>query len=362
MVQTSPGLICVTQRLLAVADTQGDDRARLARVQPGVGGGRPPRRGVGVGAEEDRARLGVERWGRPDRARRRSVVKGVVAGAVLDRNRRLQGLGLGPDVVLPHDMAGLRLQGGDESPPRAALVAGEGRDDLLERAARDDQLAVGEDRRGPGEVQRVGPGELLASHAQLPTLLPGRPVQRVDPALQIREEDGVFVDQRRAVDAPIRTQLEAHGLDHLVLPPRLGLSRPPPELRIAVGPADLAVGRQLVERRGGRGRAEVDVAAHDDGRGVDGPDLLARALGGEPPLLFEPARIVPADGLLALVVAATEDVVVVRRPILRVGLREPRPVGGWPQGRGPTSYGAGDLSWWAPRLWDNKQTKNNGLM
>ena len=185
----------------------------------------------------------------------------------------------------------------------------------------------------------MGPGELLASHAQLPTLLPGRPVQRVDPALQIREEDGVFVDQRRAEDAPIRRQLEVHGLDLLVLPPRLGLSRPPPELRIAVGPADLAVGRQLVERRGGRGRAEVDVAAHDDGRGVDGPDLLARALGGEPPLLFEPAGIVPADGLLALVVAATEGVVVVRRPILRVGLREPRPVGGWPQGRGPTSYG-----------------------
>ena len=170
----------------------------------------------------------------------------------------------------------------------------------------------------------MGPGELLASRAQLPTLLPGRPVQRVDPALQIREEDGVFVDQRRAEDAPIRRQLEAHGLDHLVLPPRLGLSRPPPELRIAVGPADLAVGRQLVERRGGRGRAEVDVAGHDDGRGVDGPDLLARALGGEPPLLFEPAGIVPADRLLALVVAATEDVVVVRRPILRVGLRASR--------------------------------------
>ena len=29
-----------------------------------------------------------------------------------------------------------------------------------ERAARDDQLAAGEDRRGPGEVQRVGSGEL----------------------------------------------------------------------------------------------------------------------------------------------------------------------------------------------------------
>ena len=173
----------------------------------------------------------------------------------------------------------------------------------------------------------MGPGELLASHAQLPTLLPGRPVQRVDPALQIREEDGVFVDQRRAVDAPIRRQQEVHGLDHLVLPPRLGLSRPSPELRIAVGPADLAVGRQLVERRGGRGRAEVDVAAHDDGRGVDGPDLLARALGGEPPLLFEPAGIVPADGRLAPVVAATEDVVVVRRPILRVGLA--RAAAGW---------------------------------
>ena len=32
LVQTSPGLICVTHRLGAVADVERDDRARLARV------------------------------------------------------------------------------------------------------------------------------------------------------------------------------------------------------------------------------------------------------------------------------------------------------------------------------------------
>jgi hypothetical protein len=118
----------------------------------------------------------------------------VVAEAVLDRDRRLKRLGLGPDLVLPHEVAGLRFQGGDESPPGAALVAGGGREDLLQRAARDDQLAVGENRRGIGYIERVSPRKFLASRGQLPALLAGRPVQSVDPALQIHEEDGVFVD------------------------------------------------------------------------------------------------------------------------------------------------------------------------
>ena len=35
------------------------------------------------------------------------VIEDVVAEAILDRDRRLQGLGLGADVVLPDDRAGL---------------------------------------------------------------------------------------------------------------------------------------------------------------------------------------------------------------------------------------------------------------
>ena len=87
------------------------------------------------------------------------------------------GSGLGPTSYFQSDLAGLRLQGDDEAAAGAALVAGDGGDELLERAAGDDQLAVGEDRRGEGEVQRMGAGELLAPRAQLPALLarsPGR--------------------------------------------------------------------------------------------------------------------------------------------------------------------------------------------
>ena len=38
LVQTSPGLICVTHRSLAGVHVERDDGARLARVQPGVVG------------------------------------------------------------------------------------------------------------------------------------------------------------------------------------------------------------------------------------------------------------------------------------------------------------------------------------
>src|SRR5262249_5220618 len=54
--------------------------------------------------------------------------------------------------------------------------------DLLQRAAGDDHLAVGEDRRGEGDVQRVGAGEPLGPRVDLPAPLPGRPLQRVEPA------------------------------------------------------------------------------------------------------------------------------------------------------------------------------------
>ena len=75
----------------------------------------------------DRARLRVERRRAPDGARRRAEVEHVLAPVVLDRDRRVEGLGLGADVVLPDDLARLRLQGHDEAPAGAALVAGERR-------------------------------------------------------------------------------------------------------------------------------------------------------------------------------------------------------------------------------------------
>ena len=85
----------------------------------------------------------------------------MVAEAVLDRDRWVERLGFGPEVVLPEDPATLRLERRDDASARATLVAREGGDDLLERTPGNDQLAVGDDRRSDGEIERVGPGNSL---------------------------------------------------------------------------------------------------------------------------------------------------------------------------------------------------------
>src|SRR5262249_10636807 len=144
-------------------------------------------------------------------------IEHVVAEAVLDRDRWVERLRLGSEVVLPEDPARLRLERGDEASPRATLVAREGGDDLLERTPGNNQLAVGDDRRSEGEIERVGPGKLLASHAQLPALLSGHPLERVDPTLRIGEEDGVFGHQRRADDAPLGSRSQARDARRLIL-------------------------------------------------------------------------------------------------------------------------------------------------
>ena len=48
------------------------------------------------------------------------VIEDVVAPAILDRDRRVRALGLGPEVVFPDDLAGLRLEGHDE--PAAGIT------------------------------------------------------------------------------------------------------------------------------------------------------------------------------------------------------------------------------------------------
>src|SRR5262249_35965024 len=158
------------------------------------------------------------------------------------------------------DLAGLRLQGHDEAAAGAAQVEREGGHDLLEAAARDDQLAVGEDRRGEEDVERVAAGELLAPCVELPALLPGRPVQVVEPAADVAEEYGIPGDERRAEDASFG-RLEAGAAGLLVVLSGLGRFPPLAVRGVAVGPAELAVGRQLVEGRVG-GRAEINVAVH----------------------------------------------------------------------------------------------------
>jgi len=111
------------------------------------------------------------------------------------------------------------------------------------------------------------------------------PVERVEPAADVAEVDGIVGHKCRAKDT-FRRRLKA---DFSVRREQALASR-----RVPIGPADLAIGRQLVEGRVG-GRPEVDISPNDDGRGMNDADLLVRPLGGEAPFLFEPASVVLAD-------------------------------------------------------------------
>src|SRR5262249_2121817 len=162
--------------------------------------------------------------------------------------------------------------------------------------AGDDQLAVGEDRRGHREVHRMGAGELVAPGAELPALLAGLPVQGVDPAFHIGEVYGALGHQCRAEDAAFGGWLpQAYSPLLPIARPPLRLNGRPSEGRVAVGPADLAVGRQLVEGRVRGDGAEVDASVDDRGRGVDDADLQFGAPGRESPFLDELAGVLLAE-------------------------------------------------------------------
>ena len=120
-------------------------------------------------------------------------MKDVVAQAILDRDRRIEGLGLGADVVFPEDPAASSAPGPRTKPrPVLALVDGECGDDLFERAAGDDQLAVGQDRRGEEDIDRMSAGEILGPRVELPALRSVGPVQRIEPAADVAEVDRVI--------------------------------------------------------------------------------------------------------------------------------------------------------------------------
>ena len=96
----------------------------------------------------------------------------------------------------------------------------------------------------------MGTGKFLGPSAELPALFPGRPVQRVEPAIQVAEEDGAVGDQRRTERCSSEGwHLEARDRGF----PSFGCGSDGAaalaNCRVAVGPPDLAVGRQLVERR-----------------------------------------------------------------------------------------------------------------
>ena len=88
---------------------------------------------------------------------------------------------------------------------------------------------------------------------------------------------------------------------------------------IPIFPATLAVGRELVESRIGGG-SEVDVAVHDDGRGVDHADRSLEPFAGNRHFSTSfPALALPMRRL-GRIVAGADHVPVVHGPVTRIVL------------------------------------------
>ena len=99
------------------------------------------------------------------------------------------GSGFGPTSYFQAILPVLRVERDDVTAAGAALVGLVVRDPLLERAAREDDLAIGQNRRGEGAVQGVGIGERLRPRIDRPFLLAGIAIERVNVAGQVGEVD-----------------------------------------------------------------------------------------------------------------------------------------------------------------------------
>src|SRR5205823_9495082 len=139
--------------------------------------------------------------GTPYRAGGGAEVEDVLAPGVLDGHGRVELLRLRADVVLPQDLAGARLQRGDEAAPRTAAVGRVGADAVLEAAASHDHLVFGQDRRREDAVGRVRAGERLEARVDLPPRLPVGAVERVDGAGDVTGVHRVVGHERGAHEA-----------------------------------------------------------------------------------------------------------------------------------------------------------------
>ena len=200
--QTSPGLICVTH-FSRRRGIDGDDGAAIlacrAAGRPAVGRRGAllvsvPKKMVLVAASNDGVPQTVLVAGPKWKTCSPQASLIVIGGS--------SGSGFGPDVVLPRDLAGLRLEGHDEPATRAALVDRWSRATTARTRRRaNDDLAVGEDRRGERAVERVRVGEALGARIDLPLFLARLPIEGVQKPRQIREVDGVIGHQGGAINA-----------------------------------------------------------------------------------------------------------------------------------------------------------------
>ena len=170
---------------------------------------RLPRRRVHVGAEEQRVGFGIVRRRGPDAARRGTVLERVLAPGTFHDDRRIELLRLRADVVLPDDLAGLRLERHQEAAAGAAGVLAVPAKSCS--SVPPPKMTLPSARIGEA-IKRLfqwAPGKLLRPAVDLPALLPGVGVEAVHPAAGIREVNGPVRDQRRAEDPRVRTPRRA---------------------------------------------------------------------------------------------------------------------------------------------------------
>src|SRR5262249_199000 len=151
----------------------------------------------------------------PDRAGRGTEVEDVLPPGILDRDRRVEGVGLRPDGVLPGDAPPPRLQGHDEAPAREPLLPPPQQPPPpLPPPAPAPHLAAGRGRRAPPPAALAPPRGRPGRRAHPPLFLAGVPVERVDEPGERAEIDSVLGDQGGAIDPVDNPHL---GLVHAVV-------------------------------------------------------------------------------------------------------------------------------------------------
>ena len=163
-------------------------------------GRRLPRCRIDVGAKEERVGFGIVGRRGPDAARRGTVLELVLAPRPFHDHRWFELLRLRANVVLPHHLAGLRIECHKKPATCAACVLFGAREELLQRAAAEHDLAIGHDRRGHQQVVPMRAWKSRRTAIDFPTLSPRGRVKAIHPAAGVGEVHGSVGNQRRAED------------------------------------------------------------------------------------------------------------------------------------------------------------------
>ncbi len=297
---------------LAGRGVERGDRAGVLRVEGRVVGRRLPRRSVHVRAEEQRVGFGIVRRRGPDAARRGTVLELVLAPGAFHDDRRIELLRLRADVVLPDHLAGPRVERDEEAAAGAAGVhRGAARKSCSSVPPPNTTLPSAMIGEAMNRLFQWAPGNAgrAAVRPSSARLRCAASRQYIQPPVSAKYTAPSATSAEEKIPASDAAAAQLFGNGRTVRRRQHGLAD-----GIAVHPAELAIGRQLVEGRE-RGGAEVDLPGDHGGRGVNDADGLLGVRGGESPFLDELADVGRAERFLGGIEAPAGQVVVVHRPV-----------------------------------------------